>query len=153
MIARRESTSTLDLTANWSETTHPIISTGLIERRPSATSRTEAFRKSISKDQERSPVKRRRVDDDNSSASSKRSAVRSYPRRPAKTDGYLTESNTSGEMVHQRPVDYDLSTIFPRELNVQNQVVDDLSQSEIQQACLLRYFADELAGWVCTALE
>lgn len=147
VIARRESTSTSDLIANWSENPHPIIFTGLIERRPSATSRTEAFRKSISKEQERSPVKKRRVDDDTLSASSKRSAVKSYPRRPAKTDGHLTESNVSGEMVHQRPVDYDLSTIFPRELIVQNEVVDVLSQSEIQQASLLRYFADELAGW------
>lgn len=98
-------------------------------------------------------MKKRRVDDDTLSASSKRSAVKSYPRRPAKTDGHLTESNVSGEMVHQRPVDYDLSTIFPRELIVQNEVVDVLSQSEIQQASLLRYFADELAGWVCTALK
>lgn len=34
-------------------------------------------------------------------------------------------------------------------MNGQIAAVDELYQSEIQEACLLRYFVDELACWVC----
>lgn len=98
-------------------------------------------------------MKRRRADDESSFRSSKHSHVKSYPRRPAKVSGDLTESSILGEAVPRPPVGWDLTTFYPQELNIQTAAIDELCHAEIQEVCLLRYFVDELACWVCKSLD
>lgn len=78
----------------------------------------------------------------------------SYPRRPAKSNGDIVEPESIFGVMAQTPVvpvgsTWDSCAFTPQELNFHDQVVDDLDQIQIQEACLLRYFVDELACWVC----
>ncbi|KAI9640840.1 hypothetical protein NHQ30_010681 [Ciborinia camelliae] len=150
-IPKRENTTISDSTARRSKTPQSMVSTDLID--PATTSRTKALRGSFSKHQAKSTVKRRRADDDSSSISSKHSNVKSYPRRPAKVDGDTSVSSILDESVPRTPAGWNPSTFFPQELNAQIEAVDELYNSKIQEACLLRYFVDELACWVCTSLN
>ncbi|QSZ35409.1 hypothetical protein DSL72_008279 [Monilinia vaccinii-corymbosi] len=142
---KRENTTLSDSTTRRSKTPQSVVSTDLIE--PVTTFPSKSSKDSLSKHQAKSPVKRRRADDESSFVSSKHSNVKSYPRRPAKVSGDLTASRTSGEAVPWLPVGWDPSTPFPRDLNTQIVAVDVRCQSEIQEACLLRYFVNELACW------
>lgn len=150
-IPKRENTSTLDLSLRRSKTPQSINSSSFWE---SATiSRTKPSRDSSSKHQTKSPVKRRREDDDKTFVSSKHSNVKSYPRRPAKIGEYLTERSISKGTIPDPLLEWGTSTFFPQESNVQADANDELHQSEIQEACLLKYFADELACLVCESLN
>ncbi|ESZ97486.1 hypothetical protein SBOR_2175 [Sclerotinia borealis F-4128] len=147
-IPKRENTATPNTTARRSKTPQSIVSKSLIES--ASTSRTKASRDSFPRNQAKSPGKRQRADDDRSCVSIKHSNVKSYPRRPAKFNGDLTESSILDRVVPQPPLGWDPSTFFPQKLNIQIADVDGLYQSEtqsIQEACLLRYFVDELACW------
>lgn len=142
-VLKRESEPTLESVDRRKKTPQYVVPTELVES--ALTSRTKAPRGSFSKHQAKSPVKRRRPDDGDSTSSNKNTNVKSYPRRPAKTNDYLTESSIFDGTMPQRPVGSYLPTFFPQALNVGVEAVDGLQQSEIQEACLLRYFADELA--------
>jgi hypothetical protein len=77
-----------------------------------------------------------------------------YPRRPAKSNRDIPEPESIFGVMAQTPVipavsTWDSCTFMSEELNIHDQVVDDLDQMKIQEACLLRYFVDELACWVC----
>ncbi|KAB8302293.1 hypothetical protein EYC80_005731 [Monilinia laxa] len=144
-VPKRENTTISGSTIRRSRTPQSVDSTDLVES--ATTSCTKSSRGSFSKHQAKSPGKRRRPDDESSFSSSKHPHVKSYPRRPAKDSGDLTKSNIIGEAVPLPPVEWDLSTFYPQELNMQNAAIGELCQSEIQEVCLLRYFVDELACW------
>ncbi|PQE27117.1 arca protein [Rutstroemia sp. NJR-2017a WRK4] len=102
-----------------------------------------------------SPVKRRRADDNEhaSPVSTKQhQPMVVYPRRPAKSNRDIAEPESIFGVMAQTPVipavsTWDSCTFMSQELNIHDQMVDDLDQMKIQEACLLRYFVDELACW------
>ncbi|RAL63444.1 hypothetical protein DID88_003864 [Monilinia fructigena] len=123
-VPKRENTTIIDSTIRRSRTPQSVDSTYLVES--ATTSCTKSSKGSFSKHQAKSPVKRRRADDESSFSSSKHPHVKSYPRRPAKVSGDLTESSILGEVVPLPPVGWNLSIFYPQELNIQTGAIDEL---------------------------